>query len=838
MAKSGAAANGVGPTKEGRRLAERDFQDAIGDLGAQRMISRSLLTRAIGAFDPEVITFPRMYQMRKDAMIQLGLAYRKAPHYRAKWHIECEDPQIAAGVTEILELQWGAYTRMRFNKLDFGFQSGIKQFEYGTLSGTYEDPETGEAKPIWPSKNVQPVVLAPPIPLMPEWVTPKIENGKFVGINTNLVRQSGNTNEPAIPAEWCMWVVNEFEENFRNYYGYPLTGYAYRYWWSSWFRHHMEDRHFEMDADPALMVKYPVGKYTDKDGNVISNQIAALKMGDDLRGGATVAVPSDVYVDDQGKAIASSLWDASFLTGGENMQAFRKSAEYLDIMKLRATLAPEQALVEGKGGTSSRNVASAYHQIFEESLSAAAEEDDDDWNRHHLPQIVEANWGPDAPTVRKITTGFEEEDLELVKGLITAAFTADPNALPIDFDELLKKARIPVFSAKEQEERQEQADEEAEERQKKAEESAPEGEEQQADEGNEGAQANQLKASQPGRLRRFLPGRRGRKEPDDIILLASAKSGHNHGATIKAKPTKTAKREFRRRNQNQREMQKRMNTVAKQRYRAAVLAMSDALPLVNTPELKETDEDGKVKWALLFLALRKHLSTQTAKYDKAIQAELASMYHAAGASELQRLGLPLDSWDIAREDVQHWAQENAGRLIKTMDDTLVEQHLRPWLADQLAKAEQAGVVGQDFSNIDIDKLALAMTEKFESYPLWMAERVARTEARTGYNQSSLDMWDRIGVSEVQAYDGLGGKSGKTDEECLRRNGEIMDLSEARKADEEEHPNGTLGFIPHVSERKLKELRLEPGVLAMDIIASESPYAMNKEGLILGEDATA
>lgn len=832
MATKGSRQDGRGgPTKEGKHLVGRDFQEAIGDLGAQRIISRQLLTKAVGAFDPEVITYPRMYQMRKDAMIQMGLVYRKAPHFRSKWHIECEDPKIAAGTEEILRAQWGAYTRMRYNKLDFGFQSGIKQFEYGSIDGTYDDPESGEAKPIWPSKNVRPIVLAPPIPLIPEWATPNIVKGKFAGIQTNLLRSEDQNPETAsVPPEWAMWVVNEFEESFRNYYGYPLTGYAYRYWWSSWFRHHMEDRHFEMDADPPLVVKYPIGEYTDSDGNKKKNRDAALEMGDSLRGGSTVAVPSDVYVDEQGKAVASSLWDASFLTGGENLGAFRESAEYLDIMKLRATLAPEQALVEGKGGTSSRNVAASYATIFEESLAAEAAEDDDDWNRHHLRQIVEANWGVDAPAVKKVTTGFEEEDLELAKALIETAFSLDPNALPINFDELLKQARLPVYSAKEQEEREEQREEERKEAEEEAAAGAQENKEQEADEGNEEAQSEQMQASQPGRFRNLLPGRRRR----GVVQLATAT--HDHGEQVKAKPTKAARREFQRRAQNQRAIQQRMKIVAKGRYEAAMLAVTTAMAGLESQDFvpQSEDDDALLKWPTVFLALRRAAANGAAKYDRAIQAELASMYHAAGASELQRLGLPLDSWDIAREDVQHWAQDNAGRLIKTMDKTLVDRHLRPWLADKLEKAEATGVVGQDSVTLDAEQLALEMSQKFEGYPLWMAERVARTEARTGYNQSSIDMWDRIGVDEVQAYDGLGGASGKTDEVCLRRNGEIMDLAEAREADEEEHPNGTLGFIPYVSQERLSKLRLEPGVLAMDMVVSDRPYSLDQSGLILNE----
>jgi ribosomal protein S30 len=496
-------------------------------------------------------------------------------------------------------------------------------------------------------------------------------------------------------------------------------------------------------------------------------------------------------------------------------------------MKLRATMVPEQALVEGKGGTSSRNVAASYADIFLESLAAEAAEDDDDWNRLHIPKIVEANWGTDAPEARKVTTGFEEEDIELAKSLIETAFSLDPNALPINFNELLKKVKLPVYSAKEQEEREEQREEEAEEAKVQAEQQGPENEEQAADEGNEPAQQKQL-SQQPGRFRRLFPGARRKKKADDTIVL------DDHGDKVAAgKISKAQRREFQRRNRNQRQFQSRMEHVSKQRYAAAFLAMSQAVGNLNVSRLKTENEDSATAAKIgIFLAIKKAGLDAAGRYDRALQAELASMYHAAGASELQKLGVPIDSWDIAREDVQHWAQDNAGRLIKTMDATMVDNHVRPWLAEQFEKAESEGVVGIDYSGIDTEAMALRMSQKFEGYPLWMSERVARTESRMGYNQSALDMYERIGVDEVQAYDGLGGKSGKTDEVCLRRNGEIMTLAEARKADEEEHPNGTFGVVPYVTQAKLAELKLEPGVLAMDIVRSDTPYEMDADGLIL------
>ena len=48
--------------------------------------------------------------------------------------------------------------------------------------------------------------------------------------------QGGDKDKFQIDLYHSLWVTNEKDPNFGSIFGYPRLGYAYRYWWSYWFR--------------------------------------------------------------------------------------------------------------------------------------------------------------------------------------------------------------------------------------------------------------------------------------------------------------------------------------------------------------------------------------------------------------------------------------------------------------------------------------------------------------------------------------------------------------------------------------------------------------------------
>lgn len=76
---------------------------------------------------------------------------------------------------------------------------------------------------------------------------------------------------------------------------------------------------------------------------------------------------------------------------------------------------------------------------------------------------------------------------------------------------------------------------------------------------------------------------------------------------------------------------------------------------------------------------------------------------------------------------------------------------------------------------------------------YRAEMIARTEMTASYNDAALGTYGDLGVEMVEAIDG------DEDPECAARDGQSFTLDEADQEAADEHPNGTLDFVPILPE---------------------------------------
>lgn len=443
--------NGSGPGG----LSVMEYGPSVKVLSGRRNLGTiDQILETVGRFDPNRITMRQRHQMRRDPMIAMGLHFIGVPIVNADYHFECDDERVAQFVDRAYRAIHQRLLMGMLTSLPYGYAAIVKRYQLEAPKWTYEPKdEPGKPKPVWPEKTLQAVTWNDPQVLPPEGAEPMFaaDGRTFTGIkHLNLVRQDGDQQALEVPATHALWVTNEREASFGDWYGYPRTGYALRMWWSYWYRWLLGDRHFEQDADPPLVVRAPEALVPDPDhpGHGIEGVDLGIVLGNHLKSGSVISVPSTTYRDADEKPTSTPLWSFEFLKGGENMAAFQQSFEYLDVMKLRSLLVPEQALIEGKGGTSSRNVAATYGAAFAESEGILANEFDQLVNDYLIPDLVAQNF-VDAPPCLKVTTGFRDDDLALVNEIIQILTQNDPSSLHLDVREMVRSVGLPQLAADE-----------------------------------------------------------------------------------------------------------------------------------------------------------------------------------------------------------------------------------------------------------------------------------------------------------------------------------------------------------------------------------------------------
>src|SRR4051812_7410227 len=429
-------------------------------------------------FEVEHIPVSKLRAMRRDPMLGFGLSFIKTPHVRASWYINAKDSngpnaQIAAHLDHDLRRIYASLVFCWMNSLDFGFQAIAKRFEFRTPTGTFiqQDPDTGEQteQPIWSAGGIDPIAWKPFVALAPEAVEPIwAGDGSFNGIDYDGslvpgVTAGGEKQAFKIDLAHALWVTNERDANFGSMFGYPRMGYAYRYWWSYWFRWAIADRAFEKRGDPSVLIYHPDGEFIDEaTGERLNYAEYAIQMGERMRSGGVIALPSEVYEDNNGRGTLRQ-WEMEFTSDATDFQPFDASFDYLDVQKLRSLWIPEQAFLEGKGGTSSRNVAHELGDSFVESQAVLAAQLVETINRWIIPQWLAVNY-PEFITggggAEFIMQGFADEDIDFIKQIIQLVGQQDLGMQEIlkltDLRKVLQDAGMPIASIAEQQRREQQ----------------------------------------------------------------------------------------------------------------------------------------------------------------------------------------------------------------------------------------------------------------------------------------------------------------------------------------------------------------------------------------------
>lgn len=757
------------------------------------------LSQQLGApFDPTKVPLRKLREMREDPMISFALHYILVTQARADWHMEAKDangpnPQVAAFMDAAWRQIHARYIMQHGGgTLSFGYQAIAKRFQLANPGGIYIDPLSGESKPAWDEGSVMPRIWKPFVALEPERATARFtetgpDEGDFDGIDLEIspaqrgkrrgvkTRSSkkGNQNTIEIDVFHSLWATNDRDSVFGNIYGRPRIRHAYRYWWSYWWRWGQYDRAFERMAVPPIVAYHPDGSWTDPEsGEKIPYQTIALNAAERLRSNAIAAVPSTLAssgLDEKGTQ--KREWEFEFVEpkGGANFSHFDVAFNYLDVMKLRSIWVPEQAFIEGEGGTSSRNVAAQMAEIFLESQALLWEEIADHINRFILPQILLINFPEfvaNGGTCRIMANGFKSQDTEFMKQLIQLAGQADASFLgEVDFREELRRMGVSMKSP-----------------------------EQYALERARISREQRLNGAPPptnggrGKLS-VVPANPGQTNGGSMPEPATSMGFSDDGVYAYVAPRESieltdteefiaslpATSHFDDRTMKALSMQ--MRRAWQSHFRNAYPDFAEHLETIESFSFADGDKRGVTKKSAIKAANKivrewtispDLIDTITERSRNIIERMVARGTRLAQ----KRSNIAADA---DNEAITTWVDGQVSKLIKRTSDTMKDE-MHAFLVDKI------------YDGMAPREIAREVRHHFSDFNGWKADRVARSETRDAANAAVLMHGTAAGLKWVRMSDGE-----EFDKDCRERNGKLATIREAWNAMRKTHPNCTLGF---------------------------------------------
>lgn len=732
-------------------------------------------------------------EMRTDALLRFAQMISLVPIFTGKWKIVCANPRKAQFIDRALRQIIGRLILQFFESWNFGFQALVKEFALTNPDWQFLDKEAeGGAKvaPVWDGgPDVPALIWQSFVPLSPRAVAPVwtpggdfngialAQNGvgfglptvpfaqdDFVDILPELMASFVNSDQQQrnkIDVDHALWITNERDAQWGSIWGRARLAYAFKYWWSYEMTLGILNRSVERKGDPTVVVSYPQGSST-VNGQQVDNQTIAMQIGESARSGAVLAVPSEVWGEDMATANQASKWKISYLTADEKFNELRAVLDYLDTMKIRSMMVAELSFAEGSGGTSSRNVAAVVGERTSEAQILTQAEWDEIINAYMIPQLANTNFPElaDVPA-RKVTQSFGEGESALAADILKSLANSNPGELPLDVPALLERFQIDGLTGVDLEKWAARMATQAEANTTPPKTPATTNEAGVTDTGFYYAGRERIMLTTESEIDAFDET----VAPYDDALLASLpKSKHYSDVAVLAQ-TRQVRRLYKALLAAQYEDFARHLTedtaVGMDETSAAIIGLAD------DPEKRAATVVGGWRYTGALLA----------KTVKAVALALSKILARAGSLELSSSRIKTDVWKPDSADLQQWARDNAGALVRDVEATTRKQ-LQTFLASELTAGHGA------------ETIATNLRKHFAEFPDWRADLIAREETKRYYNAGTLFAAQAAGSNQVQALDA---QDGPTDEECERRNGRVFPIADAWAESAREHIRGTLSW---------------------------------------------
>ena len=328
------------------------------------------------------VPMARKVQMMKDPILAMCIGFTGATLLKAKRVIDCKD-DTKRRFFEAMFRTWEKELILNANVgIALGSVGMVKKWAFKKPRKiTVDDPET------WTGKAT-PLILDGLDILSPLTSTPLFD-GKgrvFEGISTP---------EGELDVFYSLWLTFRKELAFGSYYGAGRLEHCYKDWWMSEFGHDLYLVAMQKEADRVVVIGYPPG--TDAASGKSYQQIA-IEIGNAVRSGATVALPTNPYVsvsELDGTEVMSSIqqWTADFLEGSTTFQRFHEIDDHHSQRKMLGYFVPPQIALNVKqsalGGPTTSDVLS---ELAGELLMQDAADIDRHLNEYVFPAVSKANF--------------------------------------------------------------------------------------------------------------------------------------------------------------------------------------------------------------------------------------------------------------------------------------------------------------------------------------------------------------------------------------------------------------------------------------------------------------
>lgn len=374
---------------------------------------------------PRYIKDQTKLNMLYDPVLSMAVGFTGAALIKATRVIECEDEDKRVFFENLFSI-WEEEFMLQANMaIALGSVGLVKKWRFVS-------PESLGA-----TGNVDPFVIVGFDQCYPLTSYPRFDAKRrvFEGIDT----EDGH-----IDRFYSLWLTIGKEMAFGDYAGWGRLSSAYNDWWTKSMIRDNYIISMQKTASPSVSVSYPPGKEEKSDKD---NQAIARAVGDAVQAGSTVAIPSNVYEnenEDETKSLSNiRKWSVEFIQPGNSIKNFPELENHHNRLIALAYLLPPQAVMDVTGGDlGGPTSADKLTRLAEELLMQDAAAIDRHINKYVFPDISNANFPSDSPPVTIKTTGLDSASTEHIMELLKIALPEKPALFSVP--DALKAINMPV----------------------------------------------------------------------------------------------------------------------------------------------------------------------------------------------------------------------------------------------------------------------------------------------------------------------------------------------------------------------------------------------------------